>query len=80
LDTEWDIRDAVINFVGLLFKEPIVKTKIQFGLTYDLPLEVFRRIHDSEPYVRASAVEVLQVISCYCTNRNRAKDEKQIHY
>jgi hypothetical protein len=61
LDTEWDMRDAVIHFVGLLFKEP-VKTKNQFALTYDLPLEVFQRIHDSEPYVRASAIEVLQVI------------------
>lgn len=28
---------------------------------YDLPLQVFARIHDSEPYVRASAVQVLQV-------------------
>jgi hypothetical protein len=35
---------------------------MSFALIYNLPLEVFGRIHDSEPYVRASAVEVLRVI------------------
>lgn len=61
LDTEWDIRDAVINFVGQLFQEPVSKTKVQFALTFDLPLQVFGRIHDYEPYVRASALQVLTV-------------------
>lgn len=63
LDTEWDIRDATVNFIGQLFNDdPIRLTKVQFALTYDLPLHVFARIHDAEPYVRASAVQVLQVI------------------
>lgn len=59
LDTEWDIRDSVVNFVGHLFDEPHNVTKIRFALTFNLPLEVFGRIHDSEPYVRASSLEVL---------------------
>ncbi|KAI8077520.1 hypothetical protein BDF21DRAFT_439038 [Thamnidium elegans] len=58
-DTEWNIRDVVINFVGQLFKEPWSETKIQFALNFDLPLKVFDRIHDTEPYVRASALQVL---------------------
>ncbi|CAO0803180.1 unnamed protein product [Mucor circinelloides] len=63
LDTEWDIRDATVNFIGQLFKDdPIRMTKVQFALTYDLPLQVFARIHDAEPYVRASAVQVLQMM------------------
>lgn len=61
LDTEWDIRDASIHFVGQLFREPLSKNKVQFALNYHLPLEVFHRIQDSEPYVRASAIEVLEV-------------------
>lgn len=72
------MRDAVIHFVGLLFKEPTVTTKVQFALTYDLPLEVFQRIHDSEPYVRASAVEVLQVISL--SKRMRLEVKTHINY
>ncbi|KAF1800470.1 hypothetical protein FB192DRAFT_1380882 [Mucor lusitanicus] len=63
LDTEWDIRDATVNFIGQLFNDdPIRLTKAQFALTYDLPLHVFARIHDAEPYVRASAVQVLQMM------------------
>ncbi|KAI7908207.1 armadillo-type protein [Cokeromyces recurvatus] len=62
LDAEWDIRDASIHFVGQLFEMPFVKNKIQFALTYNLPLNVFQRIHDSEVYVRASAIEVLQMM------------------
>lgn len=58
LDTEWDVRDASIHFVGQLFQD---SNKVQFALNYNLPLEVFHRIHDSEPYVRASAIEVLEV-------------------
>ncbi|KAI9483166.1 MAG: armadillo-type protein [Benjaminiella poitrasii] len=62
LDTEWDVRDASVHFVGQLFEAPFVKTKIQFALAFNLPLDVFERIHDSEAYVRASAVEVLQMM------------------
>ncbi|KAI8642330.1 armadillo-type protein [Parasitella parasitica] len=63
LDTEWDIRDAAVNFVGQLFADDPVKTaKVEFALTYHLPLQVFSRIHDAEPYVRASAVLVLQLM------------------
>ncbi|KAL9539350.1 hypothetical protein MBANPS3_010310 [Mucor bainieri] len=63
LDTEWDVRDATVNFIGQLFNDdPIRLTKVQFALTYDLPLHVFARIHDAEPYVRASAVQVLQMM------------------
>ncbi|KAI8877524.1 hypothetical protein K501DRAFT_230121 [Backusella circina FSU 941] len=60
LDTEWDVRDATIEFVGLLFKQPLSKTKVSFALKYNLPLSVFHRIQDSEAYVRASALDVLQ--------------------
>ncbi|KAI8987103.1 armadillo-type protein [Pilobolus umbonatus] len=60
LDTEWDVRDAAIEFVGHLFDEPLVDNKVTFALHYHLPLGVFSRIHDSESYVRASAVDVLQ--------------------
>ncbi|CEP11303.1 hypothetical protein [Parasitella parasitica] len=63
LDTEWDVRDATVNFVGHLFADEPVKTaKVQFALAYHLPLQVFSRIHDAEPYVRASAVQVLQMM------------------
>lgn len=77
LDTEWDVRDAAIQFVGLLFKEvtykkkqkrklmhtkkPINEAKVSFALKYDLPLNVLDRISDTEPFVRASAVDVVQV-------------------
>ncbi|KAI7890041.1 armadillo-type protein [Mucor mucedo] len=65
LDTEWDVRDAVIHFVGGLFQEPVNDTKVQFACTFDLPLQVFSRIHDAEPYVRASAVQVLtNMVKC----------------
>ncbi|CEG74148.1 hypothetical protein RMATCC62417_09404 [Rhizopus microsporus] len=60
LDTEWDVRDAAIQFVGQLFKEPISEAKVSFALKYDLPLNVLDRISDTEPYVRASAVDVVQ--------------------
>ncbi|RCI02426.1 hypothetical protein CU098_000638, partial [Rhizopus stolonifer] len=60
IDTAWDIRDAAIHFVGQLFDAPYCKFKIQFSLTHHLPLQVFERIHDTEPYVRASAIEVLR--------------------
>ncbi|KAI9259964.1 hypothetical protein EDC94DRAFT_635351 [Helicostylum pulchrum] len=64
-DTEWNIRDVVINFVGQLFKEPWSKAKIQFALNFDLPLRVFDRILDNEAYVRASALQVLtSMIKC----------------
>ncbi|CEG83507.1 hypothetical protein RMATCC62417_17414 [Rhizopus microsporus] len=77
LDTEWDVRDAAIQFVGQLFKEvaykkqqkrklmhtkkkPISEAKVSFALKYDLPLNVLDRISDTEPFVRASAVDVVQ--------------------
>lgn len=60
LDTEWDIRDAVIHFVGQLFRQPIHENKVSFALKYDLPLNILERIQDKEPFVRASAVDVLQ--------------------
>jgi hypothetical protein len=60
LDTEWDVRDASIHFVGQLFRDAR-KNKVRFALDYDLPLQVFHRVQDSEPYVRASAIEVLEV-------------------
>lgn len=50
----------MIHFVGNLFADG-VHTKVQFACTFDLPLQVFSRIHDAEPYVRASAVQVMTV-------------------
>ncbi|KAG1350294.1 hypothetical protein G6F62_003322 [Rhizopus arrhizus] len=59
-DTEWDIRDAAIHFVGELFRQPTQEYKITFALKYNLPLKVLDRLNDSEPFIRASAVDVLQ--------------------
>lgn len=42
-------------------KKPISEAKVSFALKYDLPLNVLDRISDTEPYVRASAVDVVQV-------------------
>ncbi|KAI9365601.1 armadillo-type protein [Pilaira anomala] len=78
-DTEWNIRDVVINFVGNLFKEPYSKTRIKFGLNFDLPLQVFDRIQDTEPYVRASALQVLSSMIkhdegwCYIQRHEQSK-------
>ena len=60
IDTQWDVRDVAVHFVGQLFQEPVNQHKLQFGLVFNLPLSVFQRIHDSEAYVRASAIEVLE--------------------
>ncbi|KAI8991810.1 armadillo-type protein [Mycotypha africana] len=69
IDTEWDIRDAAVQFVGQLFDKNeeedascsgTTTTKGQFALKYDFPFDVVQRIHDSEPYVRASALDALQ--------------------
>ncbi|KAI8139279.1 hypothetical protein BJV82DRAFT_627849 [Fennellomyces sp. T-0311] len=60
METEWDIRDAVIGFIGSLFKQPTSEVKVSFALEHDLPLLVFDRITDSEPYVAASALNALQ--------------------
>ncbi|KAG0167660.1 hypothetical protein DFQ28_005838 [Apophysomyces sp. BC1034] len=50
LDTEWDVRDAAQS----------CDMKIMFALNNNLPLLVFEHINDTEPYVRASALNVLK--------------------
>ncbi|KAI9490173.1 armadillo-type protein [Zychaea mexicana] len=60
LETEWDIRDAVIGFIGSLFKQPTSDVKVSFALDHGLPLLVFDMITDREPYVRATALDALQ--------------------
>ncbi|CAO3599582.1 unnamed protein product [Absidia cylindrospora] len=67
VDVEWDVRDAMIEFVGGLFepgaKEEIaLKNKIDFAISLDLPLLVLDRIKDQEPYVRASALKTVQIM------------------
>lgn len=42
-------------------KKPISEAKVSFALKYNLPLNVLDRISDTEPFVRASAVDVIQV-------------------
>ncbi|KAG2218191.1 hypothetical protein INT45_006826 [Circinella minor] len=60
MESEWDIRDAVIEFISFLFQQPITDAKIYLALEYELPLLVFERITDNEPYVRATALDALQ--------------------
>lgn len=43
-------------------EQPTQEYKITFALKYNLPLKVLDRLNDSEPFIRASAVDVLQVI------------------
>ncbi|KAF7727087.1 hypothetical protein EC973_008050 [Apophysomyces ossiformis] len=53
LDTEWQIRDATVEF-------PCCPTKVLFALDNRLPLLVFDHINDPEAYVRASVLHVLK--------------------
>ncbi|CAO3647082.1 unnamed protein product [Cunninghamella blakesleeana] len=82
VDMEWDVRDAMIEFVGNLFKPTLVssrdniekinennsdtdiqmKNKMEFAITAKLPLLVIERINDHEPYVRASALNTVQLM------------------
>ncbi|ORZ07916.1 hypothetical protein BCR42DRAFT_425720 [Absidia repens] len=67
VDVEWDVRDAMIEFVGGLFEpgakgDATLKNKIDFAISLDLPLLVLDRIKDQEPYVRASALKTVQIM------------------
>ncbi|KAI9266617.1 armadillo-type protein [Phascolomyces articulosus] len=60
METEWDVRDAVLGFISSLFQQPTSDVKVSFALQHELPLFVFDKITDSEPYVRATALDALQ--------------------
>ncbi|CAO3622099.1 unnamed protein product [Cunninghamella echinulata] len=81
VDMEWDVRDAMIEFVGKLFKPTLLppmgiekvdtnidnddkylENKMEFAITTELPLLVIERINDHEPYVRASALNTVQLM------------------
>ncbi|CDS04920.1 hypothetical protein LRAMOSA07450 [Lichtheimia ramosa] len=60
VNQEWDVRDSAIEFIGNLFKPPRSEFKMTFALEHKLPFMVLRCINDKEPYVRATALDVLQ--------------------
>ncbi|KAI8342708.1 armadillo-type protein, partial [Chlamydoabsidia padenii] len=60
-DVEWDVRDAMIEFVCGLFTSKD-GNKMNFAISLDLPLLVLDRIKDQEPYVRASALKTVQMM------------------
>ncbi|KAJ8658480.1 hypothetical protein O0I10_005833 [Lichtheimia ornata] len=60
VNQEWDVRDSAIEFIGNLFKPPRSEFKMAFALEHKLPFMVLRCINDKEPYVRATALDVLQ--------------------
>ncbi|KAI8099573.1 uncharacterized protein BX664DRAFT_321628 [Halteromyces radiatus] len=67
VDVEWDVRDAVIEFVAGLFESRendhiSLNNKINFAISLDLPLLVLDRIKDQEAYVRASALRTVQMM------------------
>ncbi|KAI9007945.1 armadillo-type protein [Phycomyces nitens] len=61
MDPEWDVRDTAVEFVGRLF-ELQDSSKNTFAIHHDLPMLIFDRIHDSEPYVRATALTSMQFL------------------
>ncbi|KAL0091283.1 armadillo-type protein [Phycomyces blakesleeanus] len=61
MDPEWDVRDTAVEFVGRLF-ELQDSSKSTFAIQHNLPMLIFDRIHDNEPYVRASALTSMQFL------------------
>ncbi|KAK9707721.1 hypothetical protein K7432_010018 [Basidiobolus ranarum] len=57
-DMNWDVRDTTLEFFGELFSENC-QNGIELILSHQLLKMVMEKVVDSEPYVRASAVQTL---------------------
>jgi hypothetical protein len=60
-DVEWDTRDSAVAFIGNLYEPPHITARVQFAQQNNFALEVVDKIVDGEAYVRAAALDAIQV-------------------
>ncbi|KAF9408419.1 BRCA1-associated ATM activator 1 [Podila epigama] len=61
-DTEWDVRDNAVEFIGNLFVKGGPDHGVAWALKYDQLESIFLKLMDEEAYVRAASIHAFEKI------------------